>query len=70
MLTSVVVVNSNLHQHSIVLNLRLTQRRAVVGSDDQLSRNKQTYKLFYKNKPRLKFKQFINYNRAKLKASR
>ena len=50
MLTSVVVVNSNLRQHSIVLNLRLTQRRAVVGNDDQLPCNKQTYKLFYKKK--------------------
>lgn len=70
MLTSVVVVNSNLRQHSIVLNLRLTQRRAVVGNDDQLPCNKQTYKLSYKHKPKSKFKQFINYNRAKLKASR
>ena len=69
MLTSVVVVNSNLRQHSIVLNLRLTQRRAVVGNDDQLPCNKQTYKLFYKKK-KSKFKQFINYNIAKLKASR
>ena len=32
----VVVVNSNLRQHSIVLNLRLTQWWAIVGNDHQL----------------------------------
>lgn len=36
---SVVVVNSTLGEHGVVLNLRLAERRAVVGDDDQLSCN-------------------------------
>lgn len=38
-LTSVVVVDSNFCQHSIILNLRLPERRAVVGNDNKLSCN-------------------------------
>lgn len=35
-LTSVIVMNSNLCQHCVVLYLRLPKRRTVVGNDDQL----------------------------------
>ena len=34
---SIKMMNSNLGQHSIVLNQRLAQRRAVVRNDDQLT---------------------------------
>lgn len=33
---SIVVMNSNLGQHSIIFNLRLSQRRTIVGDDDKL----------------------------------
>lgn len=34
--TSSVVVDTSLGQHGVVLQFRLSQRRAVVGDDDQL----------------------------------
>lgn len=40
-LTSVVVMNSNLCQHSIVLYLGLPDRRAVVGNDNKFCCNTQ-----------------------------
>lgn len=33
---TVVVVNTSLGQHSVVFDLRLTERRTVTGDDDQL----------------------------------
>ena len=36
---TVVVVNTSLGQHGVVLNLRLTERRTVTSNDDQLGYN-------------------------------
>lgn len=36
-IVTVVVVNTALGEHGVVLNLRLAEGRAVVGDDDQLS---------------------------------
>ncbi len=35
-IVAIVVVNSNLRQHSVILYLRLPKRWAIIGNDDQL----------------------------------